>query len=778
MTKYLLAFASVCAMLLATGCNQSPQRLLATANKYHQNKKYKEASILYQKVLTKDKTNAEAYYREGLNLLDAGSPIDAARFLRRAVDLKPDNTDAEVKLAEIYLTAYMQDAKKYKPVLPEVRELTGKILEQQPNSPDGLRLQGILYVIDRNSDKALATFAKANTIQPYSRKLVGWYAQTLVSANKTDEAIGLVRDMLGHDRTWSPGYDFLFLQYTRQNDAGKAEAILRERMQNQPSDAVAVINLANFLLSAKRYPEAEATIRRVLNDKKTFPGGHQIVGDFYFRAKKFDQAIQEYQAGAKDDEKNALAYQERIIRVNALTGHRDQALQMAKELASKHAKDASINTLYASLLLQTGSQADLSASLSDLKRLVQNNPESPILHLDLARAYFGLNDKDKALSEALEAVREQPQLMAARVEAARVYEDRAQHAKALEQTDLVLQAAPSDPDARLIRTRALIGMNESDRALPELEELVQQYPGLNEARLQLGNLYLTRRQYPQATDQFQKVWTSNPPDKRGFIGIQTVKLAEGKTDEAVKALEDLLNKNPNVAAYRFDLANFQATAGTLIVKSDPDRAQKYFLAAAENYKQIAKTTPNAAEVWLRLGILQRQLEQYDAAIASFQQSETASPRSPDAFINQATLLDQLGRKKEAVEVYNKVLGIDPENTLALNNLAFLIAESGSNLDQAMTFAEKAKKKYPNNPAISDTLGFVYYQKNLNAEAVGIFRQVVQDDPQRSLYRFHLAMALLKQGDKQGARTEAEKALKSASQPEEQIKIRSFVSQIG
>jgi Flp pilus assembly protein TadD len=85
---------------------------------------------------------------------------------------------------------------------------------------------------------------------------------------------------------------------------------------------------------------------------------------------------------------------------------------------------------------------------------------------------------------------------------------------------------------------------------------------------------------------------------------------------------------------------------------------------------------------------------------------------------------------------------------------------------------------PNSPDISDTLGFVYYQKNLNAEALRIFKQIVQDYPKNPTFHFHLAMALLKEGDKQGARDEAEKALKIASQPSEQEKIRSFVSQIG
>jgi tetratricopeptide (TPR) repeat protein len=68
--KSLLAFAALSAFLFSAACIQSSQKLLANGNNYHQSKKYKEASILYRKAIAKDKTNAEAYYREGLNLLD------------------------------------------------------------------------------------------------------------------------------------------------------------------------------------------------------------------------------------------------------------------------------------------------------------------------------------------------------------------------------------------------------------------------------------------------------------------------------------------------------------------------------------------------------------------------------------------------------------------------------------------------------------------------------------------------------------------------------------
>lgn len=72
--------ASSCALLVLTGCTQSAEKFINTANKYHANKQYQEASILYQKAIAKDKLNAEAYYREGLNLIDDKKPGEAVSF--------------------------------------------------------------------------------------------------------------------------------------------------------------------------------------------------------------------------------------------------------------------------------------------------------------------------------------------------------------------------------------------------------------------------------------------------------------------------------------------------------------------------------------------------------------------------------------------------------------------------------------------------------------------------------------------------------------------------
>ncbi len=783
--KYLIAVAPICALLLSTACTQSPEKLIAAGNRYHEKKKYTEASILYQKAIGKDKTNAEAYYREGLNLMDQGSYMDAAKFLRRAVDLKPTNVDAESRLGQIYLTAYSTNPIRFKSLLPEVRDLDAKILQQQPNSFDGLKLQSLLYLVDGNRDKAIETFSKANQIKPYARDLVTWYGEALVSAQRPQEAESLVRDTLNHDPKWGAGYDFLFLMYSRGNDRAKAEAVLRERLGKDPTNPVAVQNLANYLAASNRFDEGEGVVKRVLNDKTAFPDGHEIVGDYYFRNRKLDQALAEYQAGVKDNGKNAAQYQQRIVNVYEATGRQKDALQLSKSLVEKDPKNTSLSEMYGALLLQNTNSGNGSQSVSDLKALVQKNPDDAALHMELARAYFGTNDMDKALSESQQAMQGETKhnpprpavLIPARLIAARIYEDRGQHDKATEQANVVLQSQPKNPDARLVKDRAMIAEKQIGDAQPDLEALVQEYPHMNDAWVQLANLYLVQKQYDKAAADFDRVWKSNPPDARGFLGVQTVKLAQGKSAEAVAAVQDMVQKNPKVLAFRYQLAGFQSIAAAQLARTDAAQSKSLLQQSADNYKEILKTTANSAEVWLRLGVLQRQLGQYDAALGSFEQASHADPRNAEAALNQAFLLEALGKKKEASDAYNKVLGIDPDNFQALNNLAFLNAENGTNLDQAMSFAEHAKQRAPNSPAISDTLGYVYYQKNLNSEALQIFRQVVQENPQNPTFHFHLAMALLKQGDRQGARDEAQKAMKNAL-PDQQSRIRTFVNQIG
>ncbi len=473
--------------------------------------------------------------------------------------------------------------------------------------------------------------------------------------------------MLASDKTWAPGYDFLFLLYSRQNDKAKAESVLRERVKNDPTSPVAVQNLANYLLASNRFDEAEAEMKRVLNDKKSFPAGREMLGDFYMRSKKFDQAMQQYEAGLKEDTKNAVAYQQRIVTVYEATNRHDEAVQLAKKVADENPKDKSATEVYAALLLQNNSKDAVSKSVDDLKKMLQNNPNDGALHFQLSRAYFGIGQPDKALSEALEAIQDESKerapkpavILGARTLAGRVYADKGDTGKALEQADAVIAVAPKNPDARLIRDRALIGMNQADKAQGDLEDLTQEFPTMNDAHLQLAGLYMMQKQLDKSPAEFEKVWKSNPPDNRGFVGMQAVKLAQGKGNEAVAALKDLVEKNPSVQGIGSNWpASKQPPAPSRLPQTLPPLASSS-KSAADNYKELLKTNANSSDTWVRLGMLQRQLGDFDQAVSSFQTGLQSRSEERQCADERGHAFEAQGKKSKANETYNKILGPRP-----------------------------------------------------------------------------------------------------------------------
>ena len=84
--------------------------------------------------------------------------------------------------------------------------------------------------------------------------------------------------------------------------------------------------------------------------------------------------------------------------------------------------------------------------------------------------------------------------------------------------------------------------------------------------------------------------------------------------------------------------------------------------------------------------------------------------------------------------------------VAANNLAWMYAETGENLDMALQLAQAAARRLPNNPAIQDTLGWIYYKKGLATLAIAPFQKSIELDPKNPVFHYHLGLAHLKNGD--------------------------------
>jgi Flp pilus assembly protein TadD len=103
--------------------------------------------------------------------------------------------------------------------------------------------------------------------------------------------------------------------------------------------------------------------------------------------------------------------------------------------------------------------------------------------------------------------------------------------------------------------------------------------------------------------------------------------------------------------------------------------------------------------------------------------------------------------------YREVLKLQPENALALNNVAWLMATAKK--PGAVAMAEKAVALLPDRPVIMDTLAMALASEGQKDKAVDIMRQAVRLEDKNPQLRFNLAKLLIDAGDKAGAKTELE-----------------------
>ena len=171
------------------------------------------------------------------------------------------------------------------------------------------------------------------------------------------------------------------------------------------------------------------------------------------------------------------------------------------------------------------------------------------------------------------------------------------------------------------------------------------------------------------------------------------------------------------------------------------------------------TDGSQVEVYAMLGQLFTSQRRLDDARKEFEGLARRQPRSVQAHTMVATLLEAQGRADEARKRYELILTIDSEAPIAANNLAWMQAESNGNLDVALQLAQTASRGLPDDPFVSDTLGWIYYKKNLANLAIPPLRRSVEKAPDNAVVHFHLGLAYAKTGDTEKARSSLERALK-------------------
>ncbi len=103
----------------------------------------------------------------------------------------------------------------------------------------------------------------------------------------------------------------------------------------------------------------------------------------------------------------------------------------------------------------------------------------------------------------------------------------------------------------------------------------------------------------------------------------------------------------------------------------------------------------------------------------------------------------------AIAQYRAILAINPENAVALNNLAWMMSEAGD--PKGREFAERAYHLAPFNASVVDTLGWTLFKTGDAARGTQLLRLATNLAPNDPEIRLHYAEALTKGGDKEGAK---------------------------
>jgi tetratricopeptide (TPR) repeat protein len=766
--KNRMLAALLAALLGIAACNRDPniakKKYVENGNKYFDRGKYKEALIMYKNALKRDPMYGEAYYRAALAEIHLGRFLEAMNDLNRAIEKQPENLDAYVRLANILLTGYAEDQRRPKVLLDELKSLADRMSKRFPGSYDHTRLNGYLSLFQNDLKGALENFEKANALKPYQQDTVLVYMQALVAVGRGAEAEKLGNQMLAQQPSALPIYDALYVYYVKTKRLADAERVLKRKVEKNPAVVQAYLQLASYYYSTQRRPEMLQTLQRVTADSKTFPKGQQNVGDFFLGIRDHDLAVQHYSEGIKQDPKEKATYQKRIIEVLVKQNKNDEATQRVAELLKENPQDADAIAMRASLTLLTGNREQLQSAINDLQTVVTKQPRNFVVRYNLGRAHLAKGNIDQAQNQFEEAIKIRPDYVLPRIALAQMMLQKRDWTKTVQMSTEILSYDTANVPARLLRSRALMGLGDLKQAREDLDRITKQYPNFAEAHLQLATLDLQEGRPKEAENVFRDLYAKSK-DSRALIGIVESHLRRNETEAAITLLRDELAKNPQRTEYRVALGNIS------IMKGDGP-------GALAEYTKALELMPKSPDLWMRMGDAQRLSGDTKNAVASFHKAKELAPNNPAPYLQLALTYETGGQRNEAKPLYEQVLRLQPNEPVALNNLAYMMADLGTDLDSAMTMAQKARQQRPNDDDIADTLGWIYVKKNLSDSAIAVYRDLVNKQPNRPTFRYHLALALAQKGDRPSAKKECEAALRAKPSKDEETKIRELMAKLG
>jgi len=414
-----------------------------------------------------------------------------------------------------------------------------------------------------------------------------------------------------------------------------------------------------------------------------------------------------------------------LLAVLAREKNVDTVLRVSEGIAVNFPERAYAQYLHGMLLAQNGR---VEAALEYLDRSLALQ-EIDGAHAARARILLRLGRADDAVVSLQKAVESNPTDQNLRLTYARLLVDIKQYDRARAEFEKLHEASPDD--AELLYTLGLLSLESQrlDDAEKYMMMLVRMDERDGEAQYYLGRIYENRKQYDQAIEWYEQVHIGDYQFDARLRIADMLGLA-GQTDLAIDHLDGMLKGS----------------------QSDSTLVRIY----------VAK------------GELLRQARRYEEAMEVFDTALEIVPGNSDLLYARALVAERLGRIDQLEADLKVILKTEPDNAHALNALGFTLADQTDRFEEAYAYLKRAIEIMPEDPAIIDSLGWVYYRMGNYEEAIRLLRTALSrfDDAEIAA---HLGEVLWMSGKQQEARGIWQKALqKSPDDPVLQEVMQRFV----
>ncbi|MDN3555546.1 tetratricopeptide repeat protein [Halomonas maura] len=312
-----------------------------------------------------------------------------------------------------------------------------------------------------------------------------------------------------------------------------------------------------------------------------------------------------------------------------------------------------------------------------------------------------------------------------------------QQAKAAARRGLTL--APGDPRLMLLTAQAEIRLGNLAAAEANTDALLEDHGDTPELRLALARLYLEEGHPRPARRLLLPLIGDDAAPPLAFLLLGSIADEEGEVDNA------LLYYRQVPEGERFLLS--RARAARMLVEHDR-------LLDARTFLRIERLRHEAVAPEL----VALEVELLDEAGAR-DQADALLVRSIDQYPDATRLRYQRAMRAyedgdlAAMESHLRaIIEREPDNANALNALGFTLADMNlaGRLDEAQRLIERAHELAPDNPAILDSLGWVYYRRGDPEAALPWLERAWTAMPDQEVAA-HLIEVLWQLGERERAR---------------------------